>query len=91
MTTKTIFNNYGNFFQNGTYSNGNPVLYKLVHFEINDGDDFAIFQQLNSDTFCVGHLINFDFDSFKVSWSWGHYDFKTIESAKKFIKNFFNK
>lgn len=88
MTTKTIFNNYGNFFQNGTYSNGEKILYKLIYFDIVNGDDFAIFQR-GENNYCVGHLVNFDFDNFTVSWAWGHYDFTTIESAKNFIKNFF--
>lgn len=88
MTTKTIFNNYGNFFQNGTYSKGEKILYKLVYFDIVNGDDFAIFQR-GENNYCVGHLCDFDFDNFTVSWAWGHYDFTTIESAKNFIKNFF--
>ena len=87
MTTKTIFNNYGNFFQNGTYSNGEKILYKLVYFTIENSDDFAIFQR-GENNYCIGHLCDFDFDSFQVSWAWGHYDFDTIENAKKFIKNF---
>lgn len=88
MTTKTIFNNYGNFFQNGTYANGKPILYKLVYFTIVRGDDFAIFQQENGNTYIIGHLVDFDFNNFTVSWAWGHYDFETVTGAKKFIKNF---
>ena len=89
MTTKTIFNNYGNFFQNGTYANGEKILYKLVFFTIKNGDDFAIFER-GENNYCIGHLCDFDFDNALVSWAWGHYDFTSIENAKKFIKNFFN-
>ena len=84
MNTRDIFNNYGNFFQNGSYSNGKPILYKLCFFVAKNGDDFAIFKR-DENNYCVGHFCDFDCKNFIVSWCFGYYDFKSFESAKDFI------
>lgn len=80
---------YGKDFKNGEYSNGNPCLYKLVFFDVVNGDDFAVFEHCGR--VCVGHLVNFDFEKMACHWAWGHYDFKDVETAKNFITHFFDK
>lgn len=94
MRAQDIFNNYGNFFMNGTYSDGKPILYKLCFFIAKDGDDFAIFQRvINNEVvennYCIGHNNNFNCKDFTVNWCWGHYDFNSYESAKEYIKDFY--
>ena len=73
-------------FKNGEYSNGTPCLYTLVFITEKNGDDFAIYKHL--DSYCVGHNNYFDFENNSCQWAWGHYDFNSIELAKKFIENF---
>ena len=87
---QNITNNYGNFFRNGTYANGKPILYKFCFYHVANGDDFGVFQQEGSDTYCVGHNVNLDFEAFTCSWCWGHYDFKTFEDAKNFCLHYFD-
>ena len=89
MKAQDIFNNYGNFFQNGNYAGGEPILYKLIYWCAKDGDDFAILRQEKSEVYTIGHNVTFDCDSFTISWCWGHYDFKSVDSAKKYINNFY--
>ena len=89
MRAQDIFNNYGNFFKNGEFSNGEPILYKLIYWEAKDGDDWAILKQENSETYTLAHNCDIDGDNFTISWCWGHYNFNSIGSAKRFINNFY--
>lgn len=89
MKAQDIFNNYGNFFQNGKFSNGEPILYKLIYYIAKDGDDFAIVKQEGSESYTVAHNCDIDGDNFTISWCWGHYDFRSVGSAKKYINAFY--
>lgn len=94
MLLSDIENNYGNFFQNGEYSDGTPVLYKFCfyHYDSENGDDFAVFKQdRDGAKYCVGHNVTMDFEKFTCGWCWGHYDFDTYEEAKNFCLNYHNR